>query len=160
MLYQGRLPGCFKCYRLEMHSVLMLFGFLPFRRWPGFHHFLLFSHLARWNRANFHFQIRWGLVSLRNSLLSSHKISQGQWDRPLLPFPLKIFLPEAYGSDFQHFSNMYLFIKGENEDCNFTPTLPYLMQNGMHIMCHFIKNICEVASYSNVIHSVWLLIFS
>lgn len=134
-----------------MRSVLMLFGFLPFRRWPGFHHFLLFSRLARWNPANFHSQIRWGLVSL-SSLLSPRRTSQGQWDLPLLSFPLKIFLPEAYGSDFQHFSNIYLFIKGENEDCNFTPTLSYLMQNVMHIMCHlsrtFVKLLLTIVLYS------------
>lgn len=125
-------------YQLEMLSVLMLFGFFPCRRWPGFHHFLLFSRLARRNWANFHFQIRWDLVSLRNSLLSSRRIFHGQWDFPLFSFSLKIFLPEAYGSDFQHFSSIYLLIKGENQDCKFTPTLPYLMQNVMHIMCHFI----------------------
>lgn len=90
-------------------------------------------------------------MSLRSSLLSPHRISQGQWDLPLLSFPLKIFLPEAYGSDFQHFSNIYLFIKGENEDCNFTPTLPYLMQNVMHIMCHlsrtFVKLLLTIVLY-------------
>lgn len=57
-------------------------------------------------------------------------------------FPFIVFsfenIPARGISDFQHFSNIYLFIKGENQDCNFTPTLPYLMQNVMHIMCHFI----------------------
>ena len=59
-----------------------LFSLPPFRRWPGLHRLLLFNHLAKWNQASFHFQIRWDPASLRMSILYSHKISSGQWAFP------------------------------------------------------------------------------
>lgn len=48
------------------------------------------NHLAKWNQANFHFQIRWDPASLRMSILYSHKISSGQW---VFPYCLSVNIP-------------------------------------------------------------------